>query len=312
MKVEILLASYKQLGDTVLLEPTLSSFAKKQSVGLIVRPGFEDLVDLMGPGICQVHPLPQIRAERVICADAGSRCAARACLVRAKRREVVIEGEKQIRFLHRAFRFRFHKHPCQNQYRAEWLWRICHPDLPASHFRPPSLAPPPGNWAPAAKWMEGLEGNAFVICHVSSAWRRKCWPAECWAEWINTSNALKNRLLLLTAGPAAWEQALAKEIAAALKRPACHFCGMLSFREFAWLLAHASTTVTLDGAAGHLSRAFGVPTLTLFGETCPQQWHPGCQPHRWVRPESENIRNLRPEIVERAFLSLTDIHGKIL
>jgi len=298
MKFKSLLICYKQLGDTLLTEPSLAALAQStgEPVGLIARPGFYDLASLMGSHVRFVSPSPALSAERIFCADAGSRCAVRALICRGLR-EVIVEREKQIRFIHRLGRFRIVHVPMEEEYRARWLWRGVTQSMAEDFsFRPPQLDLPPESWRVDENLPDPERG--YTVLHVGSAWRRKCWPVERWVELIKQWPTAHGPLVL-SSGPSDWEQEITLRIEARVPQGAVVRAGRLDFRSFAWMLARAVRGVAVDGAASHLAQAFNVPVLTLFGETDPAQWHWPSSRSRRLRAADHQMKSIQPGEVFR-------------
>lgn len=296
MKLKSLLICYKQLGDTLLTEPALDALARAtgESVGLIARPGFRDLASLMGSYVRFVHPSLSLVAERIFCADAGSRCAARALICRGPR-EVIVEREQQIRFIHRLGRFRIVHVPMEQEYRARWLWRgVTQSTEGDLSFRPPRLSLPPETWR-MDETLSDLE-TGYTVLHVGSAWRRKCWSVERWVEVIKQWPSAYGPLIL-SSGPSDWEQEIAVAIEGQAPEGSVLRAGRMDFRSFCWMLAHSARVVAVDGAAAHLARAFDVPVLTLFGETDPAQWHWPSPRSRMLQAPDHTMKSIRPKEV---------------
>ncbi|MEM6821863.1 MAG: glycosyltransferase family 9 protein [Verrucomicrobiota bacterium] len=275
MKFPFAVVYYKQLGDTLLTEPALNAMAEYHGapVGILCRPGFEDLVSLMGERVVSVQPRPWVQVDRILCGDSGSRSAARALILRSAKREVIVENDEQVRRIHRLGRFSIQHHPMEREYRARWLWRAAVGDrVPVEAFRPPRLQPPPRSWREGVENVDFIEQKPLLL-HVSSAWKRKCWQPRCWAELIQSCETLKDRPILISAGPQEWEQQLAGQVIQQVKRADVKSLGVMSFRQFLWVLNEVSAILAIDGAAAHLGQAFGKPVLTLFGASDVAQWH---------------------------------------
>jgi ADP-heptose:LPS heptosyltransferase len=75
-----------------------------------------------------------------------------------------------------------------------------------------------------------------------------------------------------------------------------------TLENFLWLCSRAQAVFSVDGAASHLARAFGVNNVTLFGPTNSRNWHyPTAGSLAVQAPPSKDhicrLRNLSPDAV---------------
>ena len=136
---------------------------------------------------------------------------------------------------------------------------------------------PPGMLSvpdPAKAWgREWLETRGAacgaVAVHPGSGGRRKCWPAERFAEVA----AGLGRPVVLLEGPADAEACRAfRDRAASPLRVAR--AGGLSVPQAAALVAGCGLFLGNDSGMSHLAAALGVPTVAVFGPTDPAVWSP--------------------------------------
>jgi heptosyltransferase III len=170
--------------------------------------------------------------------------------------------------------------PTETLHVADHLYRMLGSvDIGPSRMAFPLVVP---DWATEAgnEWWRSHRSaqRLTVAVHVGSGGRRKCWPADRYAE-------LAQRLLrsgcgiLICLGPAemaaaaAWQQFAAEYANVAL-------AGNLDLMTLAGLLRHCAGFVGNDAGVTHLAAALGVPTVAIFGPTDPMRWAPI---GRWVR-----------------------------
>ena len=127
----------------------------------------------------------------------------------------------------------------------------------------------------------GLAGDSFAIVHPGSGSPTKNWPAERFAEAIDTLGDRYGISTLLLAGPA--DDDVIRRVAVSLARPAPVLAnGPLLV--VAALMRRARFYLGNDSGLGHLAGLVGVPTLALFGPTDPALWLP-------LGPKVQTIRH---------------------
>jgi heptosyltransferase-3 len=112
--------------------------------------------------------------------------------------------------------------------------------------------------------------------HPGSGGRRKCWPAERFAELIR---GLGRRVVMLR-GPA--DDAACDALSALA--PAVELAG-LEVAQAGAVLAECGLYVGNDSGLTHLAAGLGVPTVAVFGPTDPSVWRPLGRRVRVVRGE---------------------------
>jgi len=142
-----------------------------------------------------------------------------------------------------------------------------------------ALGIPPGDWLPeigvspeakaraqALLAEAGMTGPYAVCCPFTTR------PQKHWveAQWAILAQNLADDLGLtpvLLGGPA--DQAAAERILADTQGKARSFVGRTRLLEAAAIIAGADLLVGVDTGLTHMGPAFNVPTLALFGSTCP-------------------------------------------
>ncbi|MEI6070505.1 MAG: glycosyltransferase family 9 protein [Verrucomicrobiae bacterium] len=295
---------HKQLGDLVLLEPSLSRLRDFHGtpVRLMTRNGHADLVGLM-PGVEVVRGPALVPAPALYCFDPLNKSALRSALAPVLKRHLVAPEKSELSWYH-PFVFRRPSHPeLGGSYISEFFWKNT-PVPSGQPFRPPVLKPPPDGWAP-----DGWEPGGYVLVNATSGWKKKMWTVEGWAAVLK----LLDCPCVLTSDGAGWQTAHCGGIAEASGSALL----ATTLRQFLWLCANARMILTVDGAASHLAAAFGVPCFTLFGPSNIAHWHRPAPRHAAFQapPDSDGVRRLKklpPEpVIEavRQFLSRSD-HGR--
>lgn len=267
---------HKQLGDTLLLQPALARLAAQdgEPVGLITRPGFGDLVRLM-PGVVPVGWQEAPRVPRLLCYEAGDRSVFVSLWCPARHKTLLTFSSHYQKFYHSWIFHRIHLEEQGRKYRAQYQWDIT-PPAAASHaqaelpiFEPPLLQAPPVDWThpelPAP-------GTPFMLIHATSAWQRKCWPAEAWHEVIRQVRARSSLPLVLTGGTSEWERALCAQIAAPFPEM-LNLGGRTSLRQVISTVSQAAQVLCVDGFVSHVAMAYRKPCVTVFGPTQVHHWH---------------------------------------
>lgn len=258
---------HKQLGDTLLLQPALARLASQdgEDVGLITRPGFEPVVELM-PGVCPVTWRSAPRVERLYSYDAGDRSTMASAWAAARKKHLLTFSDFYLRFFHP---WVFHDISFRDQmqdYRGRYLWSFT-PGNSGGVFEPPRLHPPPPAWAHKA-----VPEEAFLVIHPTSAWKRKCWAASRWIEVIAKIQQSSGLRIVLSGGGSEWERAMCDEIAGSC-RDLVNLGGQTSLREIIAIMSKSSMVLTVDGFVSHLAQAYRKPCVTLFGATNANHWH---------------------------------------
>jgi ADP-heptose:LPS heptosyltransferase len=259
---------HKQLGDVLLMEPALAKLASAtgSDVLLVTRPNFSPMVALMDR-VVPCNRMPIRRAAQVISFDSTMRAALMALTTLAPNKKLILTQHNYFKKWHGFI----YSDNCtfrddSAEYRAQYFYNV----MPCSStlaFRPPRLQKPPMEWLPHA-----LPAK-YIIIHATSAWQRKSWPSESWAQVIRHLQALGVGPIVLTGGTAPWEKEYITAIKKAAGIPLVDLSGRTSLKNYLAVIAGAEMVLCVDGSASHLAAAFNRPSVTLFGPTHPLHWH---------------------------------------
>ncbi|NLV32659.1 MAG: glycosyltransferase family 9 protein [Acidobacteria bacterium] len=123
------------------------------------------------------------------------------------------------------------------------------------------------------RWLreQGWEGKrALAMLHPGAGSSGKRWPPENFTALARRLAGRNDLELILMEGPA--EEGLARQMAEAV--PGSLPCEGLPLGPLAGVLGHCRFFIGNDSGVTHLAAALGVPTVTLFGPTAPEQWAP--------------------------------------
>ena len=262
-------AYHKQLGDTLLLQPALERLAAqdREAVTLYTLPGHQPLVELM-PGVSWGAQANHHAGtfDRVFALDQGSQSLIKSLRLRARHRQLLTRAAVYIRWYHRLL-----FHTCRSEnlndiYVARYYFDVVGGGESDS-FRPPRLQPPP------ADWTQQSAANAVVI-NPASGWERKSWTVAGWRAVIRAMLDMGLGPVFVASGSAEWHLRMGCEICDGFPESQVHnLAGQTTLRGFLALLSQAAITLTVDGAASHITQAFGRPTVVLFGPSKTQMWH---------------------------------------
>ncbi|MDZ4405806.1 glycosyltransferase family 9 protein [Prosthecobacter sp.] len=258
---------HKQLGDTLLLQSALARLARQdgEPVGLVARPGFADLVSLM-PDVRCVSWRNAPAVERLLAYDAGDRSSFVSLWCRARTKHLLTFSSFYVRFFHRWIFDHIHLRDQVQMYRGLYFWSIT-PGEVEDALEPPKLNQPPEDWLP-----KGLPAEPYLLIHATSAWQRKCLPAQSWRPVIERVKQMTGLPVVLTGGASEWERGLCAEIADGIPR-VTNFGGQTNLRGIMAVASRATLVLAVDGFVSHLASAFRRPCMTLFGPTNVNHWH---------------------------------------
>jgi heptosyltransferase-3 len=145
-----------------------------------------------------------------------------------------------------------------------------------------------------------------VAVHISARRPAQQWPLERYAELILELQKTTRVMLLWAPGskddprhPGDDERArqlMAETKALAVATP--------DLRSLIAALSLARTLICPDGGAMHLAAGLGKPVVALFGDSPVERWRPWGVPHRLVRPDSGDLRDLPVAPVVNAYFDL--------
>ncbi len=298
--MRILLIKPKQIGDSLILTPTIVALKQahpEAEIWVMIRAGCEGI--LAGcPDIARILTLAGVeksdrsrgdfwRQARVLMElwsvkfdyvfelGDGHRARLFAMLARTKRRCSVKTSSPLKSFEARRFSV------------STFDWSTCHrvekDYYSVSEFLPlPEVVPPmifePGRAEP---WGPATALNDFCVVQVGSRQGFNCWRREGWRE---VCRALLKRFphVVLTCGPVEHEREEAARLLGELGRCALSTDGRATWPEMAWLLGRAKLYVGPNTAAMHLAAACRCPVVALFGPSIEDHWHPWRVPYRIV------------------------------
>ena len=151
-------------------------------------------------------------------------------------------------------------------------------DPPATlSLSPPAAAPlPPG--------IETRIVRPCVVVHVPSMWRYKQWPPEHFRRVIEGLLADEVQVVLTGADSANDRSQIEQMLGADTLPGVLDLSGQLSIAQLHTLLQRADAYLGPDTSVTHLAAAVGVPIVTMFGPTNPQDFGPWPQEHPATQP----------------------------
>jgi ADP-heptose:LPS heptosyltransferase len=258
---------HKQLGDLVLLEPTLKRLARASgsSVDLITRSGFQPLISLM-PHV-NYRRTPSRRAyEGLWCFDDRKKSAFYALVSEARQKHLLINPGAPIQWYHPKIFHQIFAPDLGSSHIAEYYWRNTVVD--SSHnFQPPELQSPPEEWA------YPLLSKNYLHVNPTSGRESKNWTPEKWARTINRLQESGISPIVMTSGKQEWQKKHCEMICLQLNRSIENVRGETSMKNYLSIIWNAKTVLTPDGSASHIAAAFRRKCVTLFGPTDATHWH---------------------------------------
>jgi ADP-heptose:LPS heptosyltransferase len=261
-------AFHKQLGDLVLLEPTLSKLRDCHGapVGCMTRGGHAPLLRLI-PGVRRQRGIPLRYRSHLYCFDPLDKSALRSFLSPAGAKSCVLPGTRKMMWFHRRIFRPLIVHELGDHYVAEYFWRHT-PVASSLPFRPPRLDLPPDSWKP-----DGLGDEPFVLVNPTAGWRQKSWLPDRWVETLRVLHDEKALRFVMTNASSDWQSRHCREIQEKSGPFLRSLANGTTLENFLWLCSRAQAVLTVDGSASHLADAFGVRRVTLFGPTNSRNWH---------------------------------------
>jgi ADP-heptose:LPS heptosyltransferase len=178
------------------------------------------------------------------------------------------------------------------------------------------LEPQPEDEEEAARILDRLGIDRFLLVHPGSSASSRTYPAERYARVVEQLSSETGLPVLVTGGPG--EEGLAKEVAGSAGVP---LGGETGLGAFAALIERAAAVVTNNTGATHLASALKRPVVTVFaGTNPPGQWGPWRTPNRLLTNPvpcapcykrvcpigHECLTGIAPETVTAAALELLD------
>ena len=112
----------------------------------------------------------------------------------------------------------------------------------------------------------GVSGDYAVFCPFTTR-AQKHWSADAWVDLARRLSAELGLRAFVLGGPG--DRAAANDITGRAGDTMIDVVGQTTLRQAAALIKHARLLVGVDTGLTHMGTAFGIPTLALFGSTCP-------------------------------------------
>jgi ADP-heptose:LPS heptosyltransferase len=120
----------------------------------------------------------------------------------------------------------------------------------------------------------------LVVLAPGGGWPGKLWAPERFRQLADELQASRGCEIVVVGSMG--ERERGESISAGLPGR-WNACGRTNLREFMGVVAQGRVLVCNDSAALHFAAAAGVPTVSLFGPTRPEQWAPSGPGHRSLR-----------------------------
>ena len=152
-------------------------------------------------------------------------------------------------------------------------------------------------------------GRKLIAVHVSARKPSQRWPAERYAELMQTLRGEADFLLLWSPGAADHPQhpgddAKAQSIVEAAGNLSPVAYPTHELKDLAAALSLADYVICSDGGAMHIAAALGKPILCFFGDSDAARWHPWGVPYRLLQPDSRNAADISLAAALHAFREL--------
>jgi heptosyltransferase-3 len=299
--MRILLIKPKHIGDSLILTPTIIAIKQKYpeaEIWVIVRAGCEGI--LAGcPDIARILTLAGVEKSDRRKGDLWRQIKAllRLWTVRFDYVFELGDGHRGRLFAMLCRRQRLYsvkpstplKPFEQRRFTAvsSFDWQTCHrvekDFYSVSEFLPlPEPIPPLCFESKFAQpWEPGRDLTDFCVVQIGTRQGFNFWSRE---DWRELCRALLGRFdnIVISCGPVAREMEEADWLQQELGPRVLSTRGKAGWPEVAWLLYRAKLLVSPSTGAMHLAAACRCPTVTLFGPTIEDHWHPWQVPYRIV------------------------------
>lgn len=259
---------HKQLGDMTLLEPALRklSLAAGRPLELLTRSGHAPLLSLMD-GV-RATSRAWLRAfDAIFCYDDLDKSAVHALLAFSPRKDLLLRSPIEVTKWNRRAFYEIRSPGIGDAYLARYNWDYTIVET-GEPWRPPVLKMPADTWRPA-----DFRESDYALLNSTAGWKSKRWKSSSWAAVAKALLDAGVPRIVVTSGAQDWQREHSKKIADALGDRAVYLGGSTRLEEFLWLVSRSRMVIGVDGAASHLSAAFGGKNLTLFFRTNPHNWH---------------------------------------
>jgi heptosyltransferase-3 len=299
--MRILLIKPKQIGDSLILTPTITAIKTahpEAEIWVVVRQGCEGILagcpeiakilTLAGvekgdrrPGdfwrqVTVLLKLWSIRFDYVFELGDGHRARLFAILTPAKRRYSV-KPASPLKLFERA---RFTAI-------SSFDWETCHrvekDFYSVAGFFPLTAPIPPLRFDRefAQPWPPACALTDFGVMQIGKRQSASRWHREGWAE-VGTHLLKRLSALVIVSGSENYELETANWLKSKLGARVLCTLGEANWPQVAGLLFRARLYVGLDTAAMHLAAACRCPVVALFGPSREENWHPWQSPYRVV------------------------------
>jgi ADP-heptose:LPS heptosyltransferase len=164
--------------------------------------------------------------------------------------------------------------------------------------------------ARAAEVLRSKHGLAApVAVHISARRPKQQWPLERYLELVRALGREREVMLLWAPGSKDDPRHPGDDEAARLiaERAPCKRVPTRTLPALIAALSLARTVVCPDGGAMHLAAGLGKPVVALFGDSPVERWRPWGVPHRIVRPDSQDLKDLPLAPVLDALAALGEV-----
>ena len=148
-----------------------------------------------------------------------------------------------------------------------------------------------------------------VAVHISARRPAQQWPLERYLELVRELGRAGEVMLLWAPGAKDDPRHPGDDEAARLiaERAPCTPVATRTLPALIAALSLAKNVVCPDGGAMHLAAGLGKPVVALFGDSPAERWRPWGVPHRIVRPDSRDLRDLPLAPVLDALAALGEV-----
>jgi ADP-heptose:LPS heptosyltransferase len=147
----------------------------------------------------------------------------------------------------------------------------------------------------------------FTAIHISARRPAQRWPLERYAELIRSLQKATRVILLWAPGSTKDARHPGDDEAAAALSTQTGAIAVPTpeLKTLVAALSLAERVICPDGGAMHIAAALGKPVVALFGDSSVERWRPWGVPHRVVRPDSRDLRDLPAAPVLEAYFSVS-------
>ena len=300
--MRILLIKPKQIGDSLVLTPTITAIRQahpEAEIWVVVRRGCEAI--LAGcPEIARVLTVAAVEKRERHAGDLWSDIKT-IWEIYTTRFDFAFElgdgnrGRRLVRLTAGRHRYSVKPGDALGEHTAQkagcrissFDWQLRHrvekDFYSVSEFLPLPAPIPPLRFDASAMeaWGPGSALSDFCVVQVGSRQGYNRWRRE---GWRDVGRALLERCahVVVSCGPVAHEREEAAWVQRELGARAISTDGGTTWAQMAWLLGRAKLYVGPNTAAMHLAAACGCPVVALFGPSIEDHWHPWRVPYRIV------------------------------